>query len=323
MDEAFATQVEPETKPGTVALERTSLVLTYAHLRIREPSAEARLLASLSAAGQSSPVIVVRDAEGRTVLIDGYRRVRALGRLGSERVIALVLELHEADALVYCHRLETSRRRSALEDGWLVRELYGQGPPLHDISCALGRSTSWVSRRLALVRVLPQSVEEAVRRGLTPPHGAMKSLVPLARANKAHCEELVVNLDGQRVTTRQIAALYAAWRSGDPEQKERIVKAPRLFLKAVQSAAAAQPRDELGWLVRQLGAAGEALTRAAESLERAAEGDPRVTRNVRVQRAWRPVAAAWEALRSAMLRETMEGCGARPGHPGRDLGAQG
>jgi ParB-like chromosome segregation protein Spo0J len=312
MDEAFATQEEPETTRGTVLLERRSIVLTYAHLRVREPLTEARLLSSLSAVGQTIPVIVVRDAAGRAVLIDGYRRVHALGRLGSDTVLAIVLGLHEADALVYCHRLETSRRRSPLEDGWLLRELHGQGPSLRDIGCALGRSQSWVSRRLGLVRALPESVEAAVRSGLIPPHSAMNSLVPLARANKAHCEELVRKLDGERITTRQMATLYAAWRSGDPDQKERIVKAPRLFLKAVASTTA-EPRDEIGWLIHTLGVAGEALTRAVESVERAAAVDLRITSNVRVRRAWRPVAATWKALSGFMPRDnSMEGQDAGP-----------
>lgn len=322
MDEAFATQAEPETKPGTALLERRAIALTYAHLRVCDPSAETRLLSSLSAMGQQSPVVVVRDAEGRAVLIDGYRRVRALGRLGSDTVLAMELGLHEADALVYCHRQETSRRRSALEEGWLLRELHGQGPSLHEIGEALGRSKSWVSRRLALVRALPASAEEAVRRGLVPAHGAMRSLVPLARANKAHCEQLLQNLGEQRVTTRQMAALVAAWRSGDPEQKERIVKAPQLFLKAV-AVTTAEPRDELGCLVHRLEAAAEALTRAGESLERAAAIDPRVTGQARVRRAWRPAAAAWNALSGVMPRDDTEVHDAGPGYPGSHLAAAG
>ncbi len=149
---------EPETTPGTITLECRALQLTYAHLRVRDLGAEGRLTASMAEAGQASPVIVVHDAERRPVLLDGYRRVRALGRLGQDTVVAIALGLSEADALVYCHRQETSRRRSSVEEGWLVRELHGQGPTLEVIGVALGRSPSWVSRRLALVRALPESV---------------------------------------------------------------------------------------------------------------------------------------------------------------------
>src|SRR5215468_7875514 len=94
---------EPETRPGTVTLERRALRLTYAHLRIRDPGAEGRLAASMAEVGQRSPVVVVHDPEGCPVLIDGYRRVRVLARLGQDTVSAVALGLSEADALVYCH----------------------------------------------------------------------------------------------------------------------------------------------------------------------------------------------------------------------------
>jgi len=318
MDDMAAVATEPETMSGTATLECRTLVMTYAHLRVRDPCAEARLLTSLSEVGQTSPIIVARDAEGRAVVIDGYRRVRALERLGHDTVEAVVLELHEVDALVYCHRLETSRRRSAVEEGWLLRELCGQRPNLHDIGRALGHSHSWVSRRLALVHALPERVEAAVRGGIIPPDSAMKSLVPLARKNRVHCEQLVESLGSHRITTRQMAQLYAAWRAGDQEQKERIIRAPRLFLRAVEVSTPALPCDEIGWLVRDLGALDEALGRAHESVSRIVESEPPVTHAVRVRRAFRPVAAAWETLRSKM-----EELDAGPRHADRDLAAAG
>jgi ParB family chromosome partitioning protein len=309
---------EPATRPGTLTIECRALVMTYAHLRIRDLSAEARLAASMADGGQTNPVIVVHDAQGRPVLIDGYRRVRALARLGQDTVTAIALGVSEADALVYCHQQETSRRRSIVEEGWLVRELSEQGPTLLTIGLALGRTPSWVSRRMALVCALPESAEKAVRRGLVPPHGAMKSLVPLARANKAHCEQLVQALGQQRITTRQMAHLYAAWRSGDSEQRERIVSAPRLFLRVAEASAPEEPSDEIGWLLRTLSAAGEALTRAGERLERAASVDAGVVKNARVRRAIRPIKAAWEALHTRMEEDH-----AGPRHADCDLAATG
>jgi ParB/RepB/Spo0J family partition protein len=321
MDEpgAFAADpdAEPATRPGTITIECRALQLTYAHLRVRDLGAEARLSASIAVAGQTSPVIVVHDAEGRPVLLDGYRRVRALVRQGQDTVTAVALGLSEADALVYCHRQETSRRRSSVEEGWLVRELHNLGPTLQVIGGALGRSPSWVSRRIGLVRALPESVEEAVRRGLVPPHGAMKSLVPLARANKAHCEQLVEALGDGRITTRQLAQLYAAWRAGDAEQKARIAGAPRLFLRAVE-ASAPEPGDELGWLLQKLGVVGEALTRAGESLERAAAVDAQVVTSARVRRAIGPLKAAWEALHTRIEEDH-----AGPRHADRNLAIAG
>jgi ParB family chromosome partitioning protein len=308
---------EPEAMPGTVAIERRALQMTYAHLRIRDVGAEARLLASMTEVGQRSPVTVVHDVEGRPVLVDGYRRVRALGRLGQDTVTAVVLGLSEADALAYCHRQETSRPWSIMEEGWLVRALYEHGPTLEAIGRSLGRSTSWVSRRASLVSLLPESVEDAVRRGRVPAHGAMKSLVPLARANKVHCERLVQALGEGRVTSRQMAHLYAGWRAGDSELRERIVEAPRLFLRAA-AASAPEPGNEVGWAMQKLGEASEALRRAGESLERAASMDAEVMKSARMRRAMRPLESAWEALRSRMEENHVE-----PRHAGKDPAAVG
>jgi ParB-like chromosome segregation protein Spo0J len=316
-DFAAEPDTEPAPPPGTITLECRALVLRYVGLRIRDAGAEARLAALMAEAGQTSPVIVVHDADGRPVLLDGYRRVRALGQLGNDTVIAIGLGLSEADGLVYCHRQETSRRRSVVEEGWLVRELHGQGPTLRAIGVALGRTSSWVSRRMALVSALPESAEEAVRSGWVPPHAAMKSLVPLARAHRAHCEQLVAALGDGRVTTRQMAHLYAAWRAGDGEQRERIVGAPRLFLRAAE-AASPEAGDELGWLLQKLGVAGEALTRAGESLERAASVDATVVMSARVRRATRRIQTAWDALHTRM-----EEGHAGPRHAGSHLGAAG
>jgi ParB family transcriptional regulator, chromosome partitioning protein len=316
-DFATAPDTEPETRAGTITIECRALELRYAHLRIRDAGAEARLAASMAEAGQTSPVIVVHDADERPVLLDGYRRVRALGQLGTDTVNVIVLGLSEADGLVYCHRQETSRRRSVVEEGWLVRELSGQGPPLRAIGVALGRTASWVSRRMALVSALPEGAEEAVRSGRVPPHAAMKSLVPLARDNKIQCEHLVRALGAERVTTRQMAQLYAAWRAGDGEVRERIASAPRLFLRAVE-ASAPEPGDEIGWLVQKLGVAGDALSRTSESLERAATADASVVKSARVRRAIRTMKAAWEALHSRM-----EEYDAGPRHADCDLAAAG
>jgi hypothetical protein len=141
----------------------------------------------------------------------------------------------------------------------------------------------------------------------------MKSLVPLARANQGDCERLVEALGEERVTTRQVAHLYAAWRSGDGEQRERIVGAPRLFLRAA-AASAPEPGDELGWLIQKLGVAASALTRAGESLAHAISVDARVMKSARVRRTLRSIEAAWGTMHSRMEEED-----AGPRHAQRDL----
>jgi ParB family transcriptional regulator, chromosome partitioning protein len=49
------------------------------------------------------------------------------------------------------------------------------------------RTVSWVSRRLSLVRTLPEAIQQHVHDGHLVAHAAMKYLVPLARANAGDC----------------------------------------------------------------------------------------------------------------------------------------
>jgi ParB-like chromosome segregation protein Spo0J len=99
-------------------------------------------------------------------LIDGYARVRALRELGSDKVAACELAVSVEQALVLAHALASSRPRTALEEGWLLRELAeSHGRDLRELAVMLDRSVSWVSRRLGLVRALPEKVQEAVGGG--------------------------------------------------------------------------------------------------------------------------------------------------------------
>jgi ParB/RepB/Spo0J family partition protein len=220
----------------SMQIEWHQIELKYERLHVVDPHYRTRVMTSLATEGQQRPVLVV-DADptangGSYILIDGYVRVAALRRLGRDTVEAMVLPIGEVEALLLAHRLDGQRSRSVLEEAWLLRELVeGHGRTQAVLGRELGRAKGWVSRRLALVRILPEEVQDAVRSGLIPAHGAMKYLVPLARANPGAVIELVKRLGNEPVTVRQLERLYTAWRAGDCEQRERILAEPRLFLK--------------------------------------------------------------------------------------------
>jgi len=217
---------------STAQIDLHRLDLAYADLRVVDRRAVARLAADLAEDGQRQPVLVVPRGD-RLVLIDGYCRVAAVRKLGRDTVLAMTLHLSERDALLFAYRTGTGRRRFALEDAWLLRELIDRfSMKQTELALLLSRSDSFVSRRLALVVHLPDSVQKAVRDGRIGAHGAQRSLVPLARANRDHAERLVANLGTSRPTTRQLATLYLAWRAADAQTRERIVDHPDLFLKA-------------------------------------------------------------------------------------------
>ena len=219
-------------------LEIGQLDLRYEKLRRRNAHKERQLVASLAEKGQIMPVVVVRAGENAVpVLVDGYKRVRALKSLREDLVRATLWDLDEADAVLLERIMRLSEADSPLEQAWLLEELNNRFVlSYEDLGRRFDKSTSWVSRRLALVRVLPREVQEQVQRGALPAHAAMKFLVPLARANRADCVRLVKALTNMHPSTREVEALYAAWVSGNKQTRELVVTRPSVVLKAREQA---------------------------------------------------------------------------------------
>lgn len=228
-------------------LEFHQLDLRFEHLHVRRPDRERRLLASLAASGQQVPIVVVavRDQPDQYLVIDGYKRVAALRKLGRDTVSVTVWPMNEVEALVLGQSLRTSEGDSALEQGWLLAELehrfeYG----LDELARRFDRSVSWVSRRLALVELLPGSVQRQVREGKITPHAAMKFLVPVARANIEHCEPMAAAFACHKFSSREAGELYAAWRDTSPQMRNRILEQPAMFLKARREINKQKPETE-------------------------------------------------------------------------------
>src|SRR5258706_10453832 len=104
-------------------LELPQLDLRYEGLRTRSPRRERRLLASLADLGQQTPIVVVQGEATQLIVVDGYKRIRALRRLGSDLVSAIRWELAEPDALLFERLLRTGDGDSPIEQGWFLREL--------------------------------------------------------------------------------------------------------------------------------------------------------------------------------------------------------
>jgi ParB family chromosome partitioning protein len=248
-------------------LEFHQLDLRYEGLRVRRPEREKRLLASLAERGQQVPIVVIALAEepNRFLVIDGYKRIRALQRLGQDTVRVTVWDMNETEALVLDRSLRTAEGETALEQGWLLAELHRSfGLSLEDLARRFDRSVSWVSRRLALVRELPDSIQQQVRRGEIGAHAAMKYLVPMARANREDCERLAEAIAWHKFTTQEVGVLYAAWRTGLFPIRQRVLEDPKLFLRARRELEEEEPvavraAEEL---LRNLDVAGAIARRA-------------------------------------------------------------
>lgn len=233
-----------EAVDGVHEVELWQLEPRFAALRISSRERHRQLVSSLLEHGQQAPLLTVRgDEPNRYVLIDGYARVEALRELGRDTASVIVLPLTDTAALVFGYRLHIGQRRTALEEGWLVRELVeARGKRLDEVAIELGRTRSWASRRLGLVRELSAHVQDLVRDGKLCPYTAMRSLLPLARANRAAktpststVNQLADVVVREALGSRQVQVLCRAWRSASKEQRASLLASPRTYLKIDES----------------------------------------------------------------------------------------
>jgi hypothetical protein len=95
---------------------------------------------------------------------------------------------------------------------------------------------SWVSRRLALVELLPEAIQQLVREGQVSAQVAMKYLVPVARISLDDCERMAAAFAEHHCDTREAGQLYAAWRDALRPVRERLLASPELFFKTQRRA---------------------------------------------------------------------------------------
>lgn len=263
-------------------LEIQQLDFRYEPLRVLNPRGERKLLASIGDTGQLVPISVVasdeRDEVQRYVILDGFARVRVLQRLARDTVRAVAWDVTELEALLLARSLRSSERETTLEQAWLLAELARRFElEQEELARRFDRSRSWVSRRLALIRELPESVHEEIRQGRIVPHAAEKYLVPMARANRDHCERLARAIAGEDLSTRDIGQLYAGWRDGSQTTRERLIENPKLFLRIRRSAEEAAPGPEelelRDALLKEAAVIGAAIRRSKGRLRQRVEDE--------------------------------------------------
>jgi hypothetical protein len=177
--------------------------------------------------------------------------------------------MSEAEAVLLDRTQRWSEHETALEVGWLLAELeqrFGYG--LAELARRFDRSVSWVSRRLALVELLPESIQQQVREGQIPAQVAMKFLVPVARQKLEDCQRMAAIFAERHSDTREAGQLYTAWRQGSAAVRKRLLAEPELFFKAQRQEA--KPTTAAAELSRDLEMAAAILNRAQRRLAGAA-----------------------------------------------------
>lgn len=209
------------------------LDLRYADARLTDARAVERLARSIEQCGQRVPCIVVPDAD-RLVVIDGYRRIAALRRLGRDTANVEPWICDLAQGLLNVLAQSKSRPFMAIEEALLLRELVNRLQlSQREVARRTGRDVSWVQRRLQLVVAMSDPLLDAVRSGRVSSWAASRILAPLARANTDHAQQLLAALHATPLSSRELKRWFEHYQCAQRPLRERLVAYPRLFIDAV------------------------------------------------------------------------------------------
>jgi ParB family transcriptional regulator, chromosome partitioning protein len=211
------------------------LALRFADARVLDPRSVEQLARSIERSGQLIACIAVAE-DDHLVLVDGYRRILALRRLGRDTACVESWSCDLAQALLTVLALAHARPFAAVEEALLVRELVQrQGLSQREVARRRGRDVSWVSRRLELVCALPDALLAAVRKGELSTWAATRVLAPLARANAEHATHLLDALAATPLCTRELQTWFQHYQTSPHTAREHMVDHPRLFIEALHT----------------------------------------------------------------------------------------
>jgi ParB/RepB/Spo0J family partition protein len=228
-------------QPAITEVDIHLLDARYAHTRIKNETALARVRHSIARYGQIVPAHAVLE-NGRFILIDGYLRLEALKSCGHDCIKLQVVEEKEDASLLLLLAQNNDRHWEVIEQAALIQELHRRfNYSFGEIARRLGRDKSFVKRRLDLVATLPEEIKAAVMAGKVSSWSASHVLVPLSRVNSEDALQLTSKLLEEPLSTRELARLYSHYKKSTRIIRDRIISAPALFIKAVKEQE--QDRD--------------------------------------------------------------------------------
>ena len=210
------------------------LDLRYAHTRINNAAALAKMQNSITRYGQIVPALAVPE-NNNFILIDGYLRLKALKACGHDCIKLQVIEESEADSLFVMLAKNNDRQWEVIEQAGLIQELHSRFTcSFGEIARRLGRDKSWVKRRLDLIDSLPEEIKQAVMTGKLSTWSASHVLVPLSRVNEKDACQLTKNLLRDPLSTRELARLYEHYKKSNRVVRDRIIANPSLFARTIR-----------------------------------------------------------------------------------------
>ena len=148
------------TEQGNTKDGATAMLVPIENIDADETNVRSRLqgidelAASIRAVGIIQPLVGAHDATGRIKLIAGHRRLAAAKAAGLEAVPLIVREV-ESDVAKELQLTENVQREDlpALDVAEALQAMVSSGQTAESIAARLGKSSAWVRRHLALLKL--------------------------------------------------------------------------------------------------------------------------------------------------------------------------
>lgn len=220
----------------------------YSHLRVRNERNMKKLLGSIASIGQMEPLLAVEDTPGAYILIDGYQRLEVLRKLDRDQALVSISQEDEQSALIAMLHKNSGRRWVPIEEAGLVQHLHRHLKlSLGDIALRLGRSKSYVKRRLDLIEELTDELYQLILGAHISVWGATRVVLPLARATSYKVGALLTYLERNPTSTRELRRYYAHYKHSSKAVRIRMLDAPELFFRLLREESKQPEGPEERW----------------------------------------------------------------------------
>jgi hypothetical protein len=206
-------------------IEISKLDLSYADCRMKSTYSEKKLLSSIREIGIRDPLLGV-NANGRHVLLDGFKRYRCAVSLRIEIVPYLSLSDGEAQGIVDLLRTANAKSLTIVEQAKFIDQLKTvQRMSITEIANQLEKSKAWVSVRVDIIKEMGDFVLGRILEGKFPTYAYMYILRQFIRINKTKKEEIdefVRFTSGKNLSIRDIETLAHGYFKGSEAFRAQI-----------------------------------------------------------------------------------------------------
>jgi len=179
------------------------------------------LEASILCNGLLEPLLVYEAAKEGFVILSGHYRIRAVRRLKQKEVLCRVLYCNKKTAAgIYCTASRINRTLSAMEEAHIITGLLtSEGYTLEEVGKIFGKSASWASRRVKLLKLLCPELKKELQKGSLSPRTAQE----ITRLPQGNDQERVYSIVKKNSLTKdETAKLVDRWLLADEAGRRKV-----------------------------------------------------------------------------------------------------